>query len=298
MITELDTSGLANVQGLTPEHRARRRQFVTASDFPILCGLVDGKGPRDVYLDKLGMLEEADTSDPAAIGTGLEPSVLDLAEKALGLSIIDRGAWYTNGRFGATLDGRVDDQFATVNAKTSGMVDSWADGPPPYVRIQVQAEMMVTGAIAAIIPVLLGGFGPLKFRAYRVDRDPEMEADLKTIGAAFLNYLDAREMPPGEPASLESLRRVMRVPNKVVLVDDAPVTEWKLLRQFRLNLEKQVQQAAKDENRALRRIIEAMGDAEGAQCSTGVLTWMEQARAGYTAPPTAYRVARFKEIQS
>ncbi len=297
MIRELDTSAIANIQGLSPEHLERRRSYITASDFPALLGLDERRGPVDVYFDKLGVLMPGEGSVPAGLGTGLESAVLDLAEKALDVPIIDRGRWYTKGIIGATVDGRADVRRAVCNAKTTGKAEDWIDGPPVRFVVQAQVEMLCTGDPIAYIPVLLPPEfrGPLQFRLFEIEFEAATANDLMTAGLAFMdNYVAKNKMPPGEPAQLDSLRRIRRVPNQIVTVDPEVMRAWIEARDARLAVEKQIKAAEEIEERAQRALLTAMGTAEGAECPDGVFTYLEQSRKGYTVEPTTYRVARFK----
>ena len=298
MIRELDTSRIADLKGLSPEHLERRRSYITASDFPALLGIDPYRGPQDVYFDKLGvLLPESKGTMPAGLGTGLEPAILDLAETALDVPIIDRGRWYTKGVIGATVDGRADVRRAVCNAKSSGKAEDYVDGPPARVVVQAQVEMLCTEDPIAYIPVLLPPEfrGPLQFRLFEIEFDAKLANDLMTTGMSFMdNYVAKQKMPPGEPAQLDTLRRIRRTPNQIVTVDPALMAAWTAARDARLAVDAQVKAAKEVEERALRSLLAAMGEAEGAECPEGVFTYLEQTRKGYTVEPATFRVARFK----
>lgn len=295
-IREIDTSGISAIRGMTPQHMERRRQYVTASNIPAIAGVDQYRNAADVYLWMVGAIDETESSEPAAIGTAAEPTLQALTEAAIGKKLTRRGAWNTKGCMGATLDALVaDDRRLGAQFKTSGKAEDWEQGPPTRVVVQVHAEMVCAELDACYVAALLGGFGPLKFRLYLVERDAQLAADVERLANTFMDkYITPRVLPPRVVASGETLRRVLRVPNKTVVVDDALMENWLAKRNKRLSAQKLVEGLEAEEEEAFCALLSAMGDAEAAECGKGILTYLEQNRKGYAVAPSTYRVARFK----
>lgn len=294
-VIELDTSGIVTIRGLTPAHLERRADYLTASDVPAVCGLIKQRTPADVYLRKIGALTGDDGSEPAAIGTALEPGLRTLTEAVLGVGLTRRGCWNTKGRLGATLDDVVaNDRRKIVQYKTTGRTDDWDEGPPPAVLVQVQAEIVCAEADSAYVSVLHPSFGPLKFRMFLVERDDDSAAGLLELAETFMDrYVDRLVMPPNSLPSMPSLRRIVRTANKVVPVSDAGVIEYQRRRLARLDVDRLAKGAKELEEEALRLVLTEMGYAEAGESGAGTLTYLEQNRKGYTVAPTSYRVAKF-----
>lgn len=295
-ITELDVSGIKAIRGFSETHAERRRNYITASDIPAIAGLDPYRTAADVWAEKVGLAPPFEGNEATAIGTAAEPAIQTLAEAALGKKLTRSGAWQTTGHIGATLDWLVlPDRAEIVQGKVSGLVDDWEQGPPAKVLVQVHTEMLCSGTDAAIIAVLLGGMGPLKFRMFRVERDDEMTRDVAHLAEGFWtkNVL-GKVQPAGGPPSLDVLRRVRRIPKSTVPIDGELVAAWQQARSERLAAEKAAKQIKEAEDAALAQILTNMGDAEAGECPAGTLTYLETQRAGYTVEPTAFRTARWK----
>lgn len=296
-ITEISTETLCDLKGLSDAHLERRKKYITASDIPAVAGLDYFRSAGDVFLDKIGEDTPWRGSVPAAIGICLEPALRRMTEHVLEVELTRSGAWQTRGVIGATLDDITKDRTAIVQYKTAGSGLTLEDGPPPNHLVQVHAEMLVSETQLAYLAYLLGGQGPLSFRIFRIDRDDAMCDDVAAVGERFMQEHVAKRIPPEEPASLRTLSRLVRVPKKSIEVPDELVSAYRELRRKRLDAEKAAEAIKEEEEKALARILQTDLEAEAFECSSGVLTYLEQVRKPYTAPEARYRVARFKEAK-
>lgn len=296
MLTELDTSGIRSIVGLSPSDLERRKKFITASDLPAVFGLDTYRDPVSVWLDKMGMLTPDESTDAAHIGLAAESGVLRMIEAAVGRHFDQTQPWRSKGVVGATPDALMllNGPVAVGNAKTSGRVDDWESGPPARVVIQATAEMWVSDAEFAYIGALLGGFGPLKFRAWKLDRDDKTAQDLAEVASAWFEKHVVRGTKPEGAASLDTVKRIIRTANKVAAVEDSKVQHWLDCQAHRKEADKTAKALKDTEDRALSEILTDMGDAEAGQCAAGVLTYMTTNRKGYTVEPVAFRQARWK----
>jgi predicted phage-related endonuclease len=297
-VQEISVDSICQKAGLSSAHLERRKKYITASDLPAIANASRWKSRADVWAEKVGMVEGGKPAGlPAAIGNFCEPALRAMVEAALDVKLTRRGAWNVKGCMGATLDDVVEeDRSKIVQYKTGGdyAADEWEEGPPIQHIIQIHGEMICSGAETAYLAALLGGFGPLKFRLFRVDRDEQLCTDLEALANDFWhNYVLTGKQPEGEYANLETLKRIVRVPNKVVPISDEMVTRWMEHKQNRLDAEKIVKGIKTAEDAALAEILTTMGDAEGGQCNMGVLTYMETHRKGYTVEATSYRSVKF-----
>lgn len=275
-VTELDVSAITDIRGLSELHLERRREYLTASDFPAVLGLDRFRNRGDVYMEKIGKAPPADMREPMAIGLCAEPAHKLLAEAVLGTSLTRRGTWMTSGRVGATLDFIVAaDRNRVLQAKTRGSLSGRSDGddaaPPAGDIIQVQVEMYCAEAELAYLSYLLGGFGPLKYRLFMVERDEAMIASLRTVGEEFMGFVDQRKRPPDSTPSLDTLRRIVRTPGRVAAVPHEPVQAYLNARGERLELERKVKGLRDGEDQALAAVLDLDPEAEAYRTDKGVL---------------------------
>jgi putative phage-type endonuclease len=280
---------------LTPEDIARRKKFVTATDTPALMGLSPWRNAADVFMDKTQDVV-FQGNDATEAGNLLEPSVSTWAETQLGKLI--GGGWmqHENGLIGATLD-QMTYMNEPVECKTSGIVGpgsphqwgaEYTDEIPDYYLVQVQTQLLVTGAARAFVPALIGGRG---FCMYVVNENRDLQAAISATAEEFwTNCVIPRRPPNNVKPHLETLKRMMRTPGKSVQVADELAAEY-------LRLKEIASVAGKQADEAQAALIEAIGDAEIAIWSGGEFTFKEQSRKGYTVEESKFRVLRQKKAK-
>lgn len=94
----------------------------------------------------------------------------------------------------ATLDAwtEIDGELAPLELKTDRWGSAWDDGPPVEYMLQLQHQMMVTGARRASIAVLVGGS---QLAWCDAARDEATIARIIRAGEKFWRAVEAREMP-------------------------------------------------------------------------------------------------------
>ncbi len=274
-IIALDTSGIAGVQGLTDAHLARRKNYITASDMPAICGVDQYRNAYDVWAEKTGIAEPREAGEAALIGNALEPAIGEMAARALGRPLTKRGSWNTKGVMGATLDFILaDTRDEIVQCKSRGVAASreyLENGPPLRDVIQVHAEMICADAQAAFLAALLATPGPLTFRLYRIERDPQLCTLLEEHASAFWSLVQARRAPDS-CGSVETYKRIVRRQGAVARVSDEAMRKYTNARRARIDAEKEVESIKDIEDRCLSEILREMGDAEVAESGLGVLS--------------------------
>jgi putative phage-type endonuclease len=197
---------------LSPAQLAERRRFLGASEAAAAIGLSNFFSPLQLFKAKLGEGEQLEETIPIMVGHALEPVTLRLAEKELGVEIIDRQSVIYdphNPWRRATLDGRIS-RTQAVEAKASGVWQNWGkddDAVADPIIYQAQHQMACDEDLERIwIPVILA---QREFRMYHVDRDEEL-IDLLTKGEKeFMDFVARREPPP--PINTEDLKMLYPV---------------------------------------------------------------------------------------
>jgi len=267
-----------------------RRKFVGSSDAAALCGEDPYKTPLDVYLTKV--YETTDiTSDAIVVGDLLEPMLIDYAEKVLGISF-ERSVWFDNGKLSANLDAIQwsceGEGESHVEAKTTSLQDGWGEESvpndvPAKVLIQCHHQFHCAGTNIAYVPVLLGGIGGLKLKLYRVERNDRLvESVVERCESFWDKYVTPMIPPPGDPGKLDTLKRIIREPNKSVVVQSKTVQAFETA--------KAMVKLAKDCQRVTEaQLLTEMGDAEEGVSDDGTYTYMEYDRKGHAVKPSTYR---------
>lgn len=277
---------------LTREELERRRHFLTASEIPSILGLSPWSNAGDVYISKTQGIDWSG-NDATHAGNLLEPTVIEWAKSQLGNVL--QGDWlvHEDGIIACSLDGRLP-TGEPVEAKTSGIVGpgsphQWGnegtDEIPEYYLVQVQTQLLVTGAARAYVPALIGNRG---FVMYVVDANQELQGVIKTNAEAFWNEHIVPRIPPEDVRPhFDTLKRMIRTKGKSVEVSDDLVADYRLKNE----LAKRYQ---KDADEAKAALISAIGDGEIAKWSGGEFTFCEQTRKGYVVADSTFRVLREK----
>jgi predicted phage-related endonuclease len=293
-----------------------RQDALGASDAPALVGVDHWRTAGDVWAEKTGRLpagEDPSTRgslDVRALGSAIEPMLLDVATHRLGLRDVSRQVWYQHPEhpLACSVDGL---DVATpkfpggvlLEAKTVGLlgwsptIDEYGepgtDEVPEAVNVQVHHCFAVLDAQPHLQPVrlafvvaLLGGRG---VQLYRIERDDQLVTELLAHEVEWWNdHVLTDRCPPAELPSLQTLKRLRRQPDApAVPVDPDTVQLWLDTKAARKNAEKA-------EEEAHRLVLMALGDSEQGRCSLGTLTYRATHRAAYEVPAQTVRTLRFK----
>lgn len=281
-----------------PQWHERRRKFVGASEVGLLFG-IPSYGNRTLsdlwWVKKYGEERQSKGNDSTRLGTQLEPVVLEFAEEKLG-PIGDRQLWITNGVNGATLDGRVLTSGDVVEAKTSGVLwpgaaSDWgpddSDECPDNYVLQVQCQLLVTGAEVAHLAALIGGRG---FAMFHIEPQQALMDAIAAKSLEFVLSLESDE-PPAEPPQMETLKRIRRQPNKVLPWSDELAATYDELQAAKTSAK-----AADDQKELIqRKLLALLGDAEAAEVSGGLVTYYQRSRKESYVAASTYRQLGFQK---
>lgn len=187
----------------------KRRLGIGASDSPAIVGWDRGKrltpaawrGPLEIYADKIGKGIDH-SSNAMEWGHRFENAIRErFADGNPGLKIENPGMTiYRNKEtpfLQATLDGIILENSAPgiLEIKTSRR--DWGDEVPIYYQVQVQHQLLVTGAPWGIIAALFWGSEyRVEYREYpRILADPEWAAIILRDCSSFWDRVQRRDPP-------------------------------------------------------------------------------------------------------
>jgi putative phage-type endonuclease len=286
--------------GLTDEEIEERRKAIGASDVAAIIGCSPWKSAWDVWADKTGRLDSWSGNNATRIGQYLESGVLDYAESQLGP--LDRNVRiaYVGKPIVSTLDAITADGVP-VEVKTAGMTgplhgewgDAGTDQIPEHYLCQVHTQILCTEAQTAYLFALLAGRGIVR---YEIERSDSL---CDALASQLCEWWDRHIIQGIEPsrdhASFEVVKRLRRVPSKVVEMPDK--CEWLMTTREHLKAE------AKDLDERIaetdKLLLLELGDAEEGVFSDGrSVTYYEQHRKGFTVEPSSFRVLRVKKAKA
>jgi len=285
---------------LTEEQFARRKDAIGSSDVPALFGLSPWASAYDLWLDKTGKLTPGEEKPWMSSGNRLEPAAIDYAADELQPESICQEPELRSGRLLChpdaifTFSGT---RQEPVEAKTSGIngpiFGNWGnfgtDEVPDHVLLQCMAHMMTMPTTPDVchVPAILGGRG---FGLFRVPLDLDIvSCILERVEEFWTQNVLADTPPEDSPASLDVLKRVIRVPETVAELQRETLADWIAAKEVA-----KIATQAMDEAQA--ELLTAIGTAEaGIVAETGeAVTYYEQTRASYSVAQTTFRVARYK----
>lgn len=233
-----------------------RRKFVGASDVPAIMGVSPFAGPLDVYLAKIG----ADRSSvPYHVSAG---NYIEQASVAWFEDIFRKNhsgqpaglrqlrAIHGDGLLAAHVDwADANPPSIIAECKTVGIThrDAWGEAEtdeiPIWVDVQVQAQLMATGAGKAYVIAAMPDLHTVHFVAYHVQPNERLqEAILQSINDFWRQHVVANVPPPagtGDIAqSLDALRRLPRGVEVCHLPEDLLLLRLAAVRELRLAAEK------------------------------------------------------------
>lgn len=281
------------------EWLALRTTGLGASDLPSLlgCGFLT---PAEVYANKRGYDIPASLDDNERVrwGNVMEPITISEYAKPYysGREAVHNGFMFRSKEHPwalATLDAlTVHPEHGTIPLEVKGLdafrAETWQDGPPERVYLQVQHQMLVTGAPCATVACTIGGN---RLVWADVERDENAIARIVITGSRFWDLVQAGEMPP--PDDSAEWARVFAVvhPDGGGTVELHPA-----LRTFAEELEAakaEIKRLESTEQRLKNEIIAAIGTASEARFDDGSgFTFRAQSRAEHTVKASTFRVLR------
>jgi len=258
---------------ITARQREARKEGIGSSDAAAIVGLDQYRNAYDVWLRKTGRLESDDAGSKAEIGNALEKSVLGLVSRRINDTVRSPRSTFVRGRMRANIDGMIGEAqrgSPVVEVKTTGLVNAWgADGSgdiPDQVLVQVHHQMWCSESSKAIV-ACLRAFRGLELTLHPIEFDATLAAQVIEACEKFWDDHVVKDTPPtGVTGSLDSLSRVHRTRGKIGIVP--------------LELVEREQQAktvlarAENEHAAAKAaVLQALGDAENAQCGPFVVSY-------------------------
>lgn len=189
---------------LTEEQRALRRTGIGSSDIAALADLDPRRGPVDVWLDKLGLLEPSEETTAQWCGDRLEEPIAQMYAERVGGAVSLHKPMVASRHRSIAIALATPDRFACkgpaplVEIKDVGahMLHGWDETPPTDKVLQVQWQLEVCDLDRAHLAALLGG---TDFRIYAIERDRTLAADLLAIAEWFWReHVLAKRPPEGD----------------------------------------------------------------------------------------------------
>lgn len=268
---------------------AHRRAGIGGSDAAAIVGMSRWTSPFELYLDKVGALDDTDAASEAAEwGTLLEPIIRDRAATRLDVTIDASKlllAHETRPWQLANIDGDIPDWDAIYEGKTASawLASEWVDDqvPDAYV-LQGQHYLAVTGRARVVFAVLIGG-QRLEIRV--VERDAELIDHLISLETEFWQRVEDRTppQPDGSKACTDLLAHLYDVtPDLVRTVEGAELVEVEELLTARAAAAAEAKAAEVAKTEAENRLKAMCADAEvlATPAGTPLFTWKEQSRRG------------------
>lgn len=256
---------------ITPRQRQLRSRTIGSSDSAAIMGLSPWRTAADVYWEKVEPAPESESANQRR-GNALEPFVLDFAQRDLGKKVyrnrrrvLHRGPGA--GIIAANLDGIALDG-TVVEAKTSTDLsrrEEWGeedtDEVPTEYLIQVQHQMLVTGAPVAYLYALLSWNENLQPVRYRIGASAEIQDAIRSAAVSFWQDNVLPRIPPvgAEVPPLEVVKRRQREEGKLAEGLD-PIVAQRVLRWERMGEFLKAVEEMRD--RELAAIADAMGDGD------------------------------------
>lgn len=274
-----------------------RRGAIGSSDMAAILGFSPYSSAWEVWAEKTGRLAPWSGSKSTKAGQRLENYVLDHAEESMGSLVRNVRIVDTTYPISATMDA-LNDRKQPIEAKTTGIVgpvigkwgDALTDQVPEHYIIQVQTQMIVTGADVAHLFALIGGRGIVR---YMIPRSPRLcDHLIDTTIKWWKTHVENDVAPELGTVKLETVRRLLQTAGKEIELSEttaALVEEWEAAKE-------QKSQAEKYADACQARILAELGDAEfGKLPDKTYLHLKEITKASYVVKESKYKTLYHKK---
>lgn len=195
----------------------QRRQGIGSSDVAPILGMSPFASAFSIWVDKVEGLPEED-SDAMRWGRRLEAAVADeFADRHPEFLVVQptvmfahpERPWMQANPDRLLLTGDDTPPVALLEVKTSNDSDSWDDGPPDHVQLQVQHQLAVMGLDRAWVALLMFG---RQYREWEIASDGRLIEMLNRYEAEFWRRVTEKDPPPpdGSDASSDAVTWLFR----------------------------------------------------------------------------------------
>lgn len=226
---------------------AARRQGIGSSDAAAVAGLDPWSSPITVWLTKKGVAPDVEQTEAMEFGHEMEEVVARVFARRTGYPTRRRNAILQSRQYPfmiADLDRLTQDGSGNwvpleLKTVTAWKMADWEDGKiPDHYQLQVQHQLIVTGADHGWIAAVIGG----NHLVYvRVEAEPEVQSLLVEIERQFWSLIEKDTPPPvdGSPATSRMLKTLYAQgdPEKSVVVPDSDAWRHAMRRYWALSQE-------------------------------------------------------------
>lgn len=279
-----------------------RKAGIGSSDAAAVCGQSPWSTALEVYLHKTGAVSAPEENVRMRWGTLLEPvlasayeDVTDTPLRKVPMLQHPRLAWMLASIDRVTIDGSRIVEFKNVGQNLAHHwldADEGPDGIPPYVHLQVQHQMEVSGIHETDVVALIGGHD---FRIYSVPFNAAMAESIIGIESAFWKCVEQGTPPHPDwshPATPDLIAAMHRPRGDVSVT--LGILEQQQVEMYQWACE-QIRQAEQMKDEAKARLIDYMGSAGRAEFPSGVVVTRKRVqRKAYSVEATDYYDFRVK----
>ena len=178
---------------LTEQQIQERRNYLGASDIPILLGISPWQTPYDLYRFKVYGERSQEVTDAMQLGNFLEQGLVDFYSHKHGISVetgMNTIFHPTKSYLACNLDGRID-KATILEAKTGAQY--WEGNEVPiYYEAQCQWMMHLCGATKCIVMGYIGG----RYNEYEITYNLELCIIIEQRADEFWQLVTTRTPPP------------------------------------------------------------------------------------------------------
>lgn len=205
-----------------------RRKGIGGSEAAAVVGLNPWASPYSVWADKIGKLDEKETSEAMRQGTDLEDYVARRFMEATGKKVRQSGFMYRNPAYPwalANVDRLIVGEDAGLECKTTSQLNlrKFKDGEyPANYYCQCQHYMAVTGCRKWYLAVLIYS---TEFKVFEIERDEDEIAALMDAEKRLWEHVQRRTPPEtdGSKATTDALNQIYAGTYEDTPVDLTPV---------------------------------------------------------------------------
>jgi putative phage-type endonuclease len=233
------------------------RQGIGASEISTVCGMNPFSSPWDLWSRRIGEAPDIEQNEPMEWGHRLEPAIRQKFADETGwtIEVPKESLFHPEIKWArATPDGVVfgPERIGLLQIKNVSywVGREWQNSPPPYVQLQVQWEMLVTGDSRTDVACLIGGSD---YQCFTIHRDDSTIASLVKIASDFWRRIETRTPPTidNSEACKEHFEKRFAKANAVELVATSEIES--LFEQWRTHA-KTVKAASKEVER-IRNVV-------------------------------------------